>query len=41
MQEKMTVIGDPKTFYFYFDRSKNTDENLKCEIELSYKAVNL
>ena len=33
MQEKMTVIGDPKTFYFYFDWSKNTDENLKCEIE--------
>ena len=29
----MTVIREPKTFYFDSDRSRNTDENLKCETE--------
>ena len=33
MGEKMTVIREPKTFYFDSDRSRNTDENLKCETE--------
>ena len=33
MGEKMTVIREPKTFYFDSDRSRNTDENFKCEIE--------
>ena len=29
----MTVIREPKTFYFDSDRSRNTDENLNCETE--------
>ena len=33
MGEKMTVIREPKTFYFDSDRSRNTDENLNCETE--------
>ena len=33
MREKMTVTREPKSFYFDYDCSRNTDENLKCEIE--------
>ena len=33
MGENMTVIREPKTCYFDSDRSRNTDENLKCETE--------
>ena len=34
MEEKMIVIRDPKT-YFYFYWPKDIDKNLKHEIELS------
>ena len=33
MGENMSVIREPKTCYFDSDRSRNTDENLKCGIE--------
>ena len=29
----MIVIIDPKTFFYYFNWSKDDDENLKHEIE--------
>ena len=34
----MTVIRDPRTFYFYFDWSKDVDENLKRGIEFIRKS---
>ena len=34
----MTVIRDPKTFYFYFDWSKYNDENLKYKLEFIIKS---
>ena len=37
MQENMIVIGDPKSFYFYFYWPKDVDENLKHEIEFIIK----
>ena len=33
----MVVIREPKNFYFYFDRSKNVDENLEHETVLTIK----
>ena len=38
MEENMTVIRDPKTFYFSFDWPKDVDENLKHEIEFIIKS---
>ena len=38
MEEKIVVIRDPKTFCFYFDWSKDVDENLKHEIEIIIKS---
>ena len=38
MEEKIVVIRDPKTFCFYFDSSKDVDENLKHEIEIIIKS---
>ena len=35
MEENMMVIRDPKTLYFNFDRSKDVDENLKYNLDLS------
>ena len=37
----MIVIRDPKNFLFFFDMPKYVDENLKHEIELIIKAINL
>ena len=34
----MTVIREPKTFYFDFDWFKTVDENLKHEIEIIIKS---
>ena len=39
MEENMTVIRDPKTFYFDFDWHKDVDENLKHEIEFIIKKI--
>ena len=33
IEENMTVIRDPKTFYFNFDWLKDDDKNLKHDIE--------
>ena len=41
MEEDMVVIREPKTFYFHFDWPKNVDENLKHEIKVIVKAMNL
>ena len=38
MEENMTVIGDPKTFFFYFDWPTDVDENLKHEIKFITKS---
>ena len=38
MEDNMTVIIDPTTFYFYFYWPKNADENLKHEIEFIIKS---
>ena len=38
MEENMTVIRDPRTFYFYFDWCKDVDENLKRGIEFIRKS---
>ena len=38
MEETMTVIRDPKTFYFYFDWPKYNDENLKYKLEFILKS---
>ena len=38
MKENMSVIRDPKTFYFYFDWPKDVDNNLKHEIEFIMKS---
>ena len=32
MEENMSVIRDPKTFYFNFNLPKNVDDNLKHEM---------
>ena len=37
MEEIMVVIRDPKTFCFNFDLTKDSDENLKHEIEFITK----
>ena len=34
----MTVIRNPKTFYFYFDWPENVDENFKHEIDFIIKS---
>ena len=34
----MTVIRDPKTFCFNFDKPSNVDQNLKHEIEFITKS---
>ena len=34
----MTVIKDPRTFFIYFDWSKDADENLKHGIEFIIKS---
>ena len=34
----MTVIRDPKTFCFNFDKPSNVDQNLKHEIEFISKS---
>ena len=39
MEENITVIRDPKTFYFDFDWPKDVDENLKHEIEFIIKNI--
>ena len=39
MEENITVIRDPKTFYFGFDWPKDVDENLKHEIEFIIKNI--
>ena len=41
MKENLILIRDPKTFYIDFDWSKNVEKNLKREIELIIKAMNL
>ena len=38
MEENMTVIRDPKTFYFTFEWPKDVDENLKNQIEFMIKS---
>ena len=38
MEKNMTVIRDPKTFCFNFDRPKDVDENLKHDIEFIIKS---
>ena len=38
MKENMVVIIDLKNFYFYFDFTKDVDENLKHEIEFIVKS---
>ena len=38
MEKNMTVIRDPKTSCFNFDRPKDVDENLKHEIEFIIKS---
>ena len=38
MEENMTVIRDPKTFYFDFAGPKDVDENLKHQIEFIIKS---
>ena len=35
MEENMILIRDPKTLYFNFDWSKDVDENLKYNLDLS------
>ena len=37
----MIVITDARTFYFNFDWPKNVDKNLKHEIELIIKAMDI
>ena len=37
MEENMVVMGEPKTFYFYFNLPKDVDKNLKDEIEFIIK----
>ena len=41
MEENMTVIRDPKTFYFDFDWPKDVAENLKHEIQIIIKRKEL
>ena len=38
MEENMTVIKDPKAFYFHFDCPKDVDMKLKHEIEFIIKS---
>ena len=38
MKEIMTVIRDPKTFYFNFDSPKSLYQNLNHEIEFIIKS---
>ena len=38
MKEIMTVIRDPKTFYFNFDLPKSLHQNLKHETEFIIKS---
>ena len=33
MEENMTLVRDPKVFYFDFNQPKDVDENLKHKIE--------
>ena len=37
MEKNMVVIRDPKTFYFYFDWSKDVDRNLKHKTKFIIK----
>ena len=39
MEENITVMRDPKTFYFDFDWPKDVDEDLKHEIEFIIKNI--
>ena len=41
MEEIMVVIRDPKTFCFNLDWPKDVEENLKHDIELIIKSMNL
>ena len=41
MEENITVIRDPRTFYLDFDWPKDVDENLKHKIEFITKVMNL
>ena len=40
MEQNISVIRDPKTFYFDFDWLEHVDENLKHKIEFIIKKNN-
>ena len=41
MEENMIVIRFTKSSYFDFEQSKDIDKNIKHELNLSWKAMNL